>query len=183
MVGYLGDRVREILGSGSDFNVKLQYISNPDYLGGNAISVHKVMDWVQRDPIVLCMGDHLIEQKLVKQLLEGQTFNETLCIDYTPAQYHQVAEATKVTVDGAGCIKDIGKDLVYWDALDVGVFLLTENFFQALHELVQHRDTTIEITDVVRFLISQGHRFDTYNASGCFWIDVDTEEDLNIARM
>jgi len=183
VVGYLGDRLRETLGNGSDFNVKLQYISNPDYLGGNAISVHKVMDWVQRDPIVLCMGDHLIEQKLVKQLLEGQTFNETLCIDYTPAQYHQLAEATKVTVDSAGCIKDIGKDLVYWDALDVGVFLLTENFFQALHELVQHRDTTIEITDVVRFLISQGHRFDTYNASGCFWIDVDTEEDLNIARM
>jgi len=183
VVGYLGDRVRETLGSGSDFNVKLQYISNPDYLGGNAISVHKVMDWVQGDPIVLCMGDHLIEQKLVKQLLEGQTFNETLCIDYTPAQYHQLAEATKVTVDSAGCIKDIGKDLVYWDALDTGVFLLTENFFQALHELVQHRDTTIEITDVIRFLISQGHRFDTYNASGCFWIDVDTEEDLNIARM
>jgi len=183
VVGYLGDKVIEVLGSGSNFGVKLQYISNPDYLGGNAISVHKVMDWVQRDPIVLCMGDHLIEQKLVKQLLEGQTFNETLCIDYTPAQYHQLAEATKVTVDSAGCIKDIGKDLVYWDALDVGVFLLTENFFQALHELVQHRDTTIEITDVVRFLISQGHRFDTYNASGCFWIDVDTEEDLNIARM
>ncbi len=182
VVGYLGDRVRETLGSGSDFNVKLQYISNPDYLGGNAISVHKVMDWAQGDPIVLCMGDHLIEQKLVKQLLEGQNYNETLCIDYTPAQYHQLAEATKVTVDSAGCIKDIGKDLVYWDALDTGVFLLTHNFFQALHELVQHRGTDVEITDVIRFLVSEGHHFDTCNVSGCFWADVDTKKDLDLVR-
>ena len=85
-------------------------------------------------------------------------------------------------VDSSGCIKEIGKELVYWDALDTGVFLLTENFFQALQELVQHHGTDVEITDVIRFLISQGHRFDSCNASGCFWLDVDTEEDLNVAR-
>ncbi len=183
VVGYLGDKVIEALGSGSNFGVRLRYISNPDYLGGNATSVHKARDWAQGDPIALCMGDHLIEKELVKRLLDRQTFNETLCIDYTPAQYHQLAEATKVTVNSAGCIKDIGKDLACWDALDTGVFLLTENFFQALHELVHHLGTNIEITDVIRSLISRGHRFDTCNASGCFWMDVDTEEDLNMARM
>ena len=182
VVGYLGDQVIEVLGRGSRFGVKLQYISNFDYLGGNAISVYKARDWVQGDPVVLCMGDHIIEGKPVKCLLDRQVVNETLCIDYTPAQHHQLDEATKVTVDSAGCIKDIGKDLVYWDALDTGVFLLTENFFQALHELVHHLGTDIEISDVVRSLISRGHRFDTCNASGCFWMDVDTEEDLNKAR-
>ncbi len=183
VVGYLGDRVREILGSGSDFGIRLQYISNSDYLGGNAISVHKARDWAQGDPIVLCMGDHLIEEKLVKQLLDGQRYNETLCVDYMPAQHHQIAEATKVAVDGAGCIEAIGKDLVCWDALDTGVFLLTENFFQVLHKLVHHHGTDVEITDVIRSLINQGHRFDTCNVSGHFWLDVDTEEDLNVARM
>ncbi len=183
VVGYLGDKVEEALGNGSSFGARLQYISNSDYLGGNAISVHKARDWAQGEPIVLCMGDHLIEKTLVKRLLDRQTFNETLCIDYTPAQHHQLDEATKVTVDSAGYIKDIGKELVYWDALDTGVFLLTENFFQALDELVQRLGTDTAITDVVRFLISRGHRFDTHNASGCFWMDVDTEEDLTTARM
>ncbi len=182
VVGYLGDKVIEALGSGSDFGVKLQYISNSDYLGDNAISVYKARDWVQGDPIVLCMGDHIIEREPVKRLLDRQTFNETLCVDYTPAQYHQIAEATKVIVDNAGCIKDIGKDLVYWDALDTGVFLLTENFFQALQELVQNCGTNIEISDVIRFLTSQGHRFDTCNVSGCSWADVDTKEDLDLVR-
>ena len=183
VVGYLGDKVIEVLGNGSLFGVRLQYFFNSDYLGGNAVSAYKARDWAQGDPIALCMGDHLIEDKLVKQLLDSQTFNETLCIDYTPARHHQLAEATKVIVDSVGCIKGIGKDLIYWDALDTGVFLLTENFFGALDELIPCLGIDIEISDVIRFLISQGHRFDTCNASGCFWMDVDTEEDLNMARI
>ncbi len=182
VVGYLGDKVIEVLGDGSDFGVRLQYIYNTDYLGGNAISVYKAREWMQGEPVVLCMGDHLIEEKIVKRLMDRQTFNETLCIDYTPAQHHELAEATKVAVDTAGCIKDIGKELVHWDALDTGVFLLTENFFQALHEIIQYRGTDVEISDVNRFLVSRGHRFDTCDVSGCFWADIDTKEDLDLVR-
>ena len=117
-----------------------------------------------------------------KALLDRPVFNETLCIDYTPAHHHELAEATKVTVDSAGYIKNIGKDLVYWDALDTGVFLLTENFFRALQELVQCRGIDVTISDVTRFLVRRGHPFDTCDVSGCFWADVDTKEDLDMVR-
>ena len=183
VVGYLADKVMELLGDGSNFGVRLRYIFNPDYRGGSAISVYMARDWAQGNPFVLCMGDHLIEATPVRYLLDKQTFNETLCIDYTPARHHQLAEATKVSIDSAGCIKDIGKELAYWDAVDSGVFLLTENFFRALDKLVPKLGINIEISDVVRFLVSQGYRFDTCNVSGCFWVDVDTEEDLNVMRV
>lgn len=32
VVGYLGDKVIEVLGNGSNFGVRLQYIFNPDYM-------------------------------------------------------------------------------------------------------------------------------------------------------
>ena len=182
VVGYLGDSVIEALGNGDDFGVRLQYVYNSDYLGGNAISVYKAREWVQEDPAVLCMGDHLIDGKIIKRLLGMPAFNETLCIDCTPASHHDVAEATKVTVDSAGCIENIGKDLVYWDALDTGIFLLTENFFQALHELIQRRGTEVTISDVTRFLVGRGHLFNTCDVSGYFWADVDTKEDLDMVR-
>ena len=182
VVGYLGDKVIETLGSGSDFGVRLQYIYNSDYLGGNAISVYKAREWTQGEPVVLCMGDHLIDGEIVKRLLERPNFNETLCIDYTPACHHELTEATKVTVDSAGCIKNIGKDIIYWDALDTGVFLLTENFFQTLNELVQYYGPDVEVSDVIRFLVSRGHHFDTCDVSGCLWADVDTKEDLDMVR-
>jgi len=184
VVGYLGDKVEKELANGSRFGARLRYTFNADYLGGNAISVHKARDWARGERVILCMGDHLIERELVKRLLEDTTVtNETLCVDYTPAQHHEVAEATKVALDGTGCIENIGKDLVYWDALDTGVFLLTDNFFKALDELVNQYGVDVEISDVVRFLISQGYCFDTCDASGCFWLDVDTKEDLNMARV
>lgn len=182
VVGYLADKVTQALGDGSSFGVKLQYIFNPDYLGGNAISVYKAKDWAQGDPIVLCMGDHLIEPKLVRHLVDRLTLTETLCIDYTPAKHLQLAEATKVAVDSAGYISDIGKDLVYWNALDSGVFLLTENFFQALDELIPRLGIDIEISDVICFMVSRGHRFNTCSVSGYYWADVDTPEDLNVVR-
>ena len=182
VIGYLGDKIIEVLGDGNDFAVRLQYIDNSDYLRGNAVSVYKASEWVQGEPVILCMGDHLIDGEIVKRLLDRQAFNETLCIDYAPAHHHELAEATKVAVDSAGCIKDIGKDLAYWDALDTGVFLLTEAFFRALNELVQYRGTDVEISDVIRFLVSRGHRFDTCDVSGCFWADIDTKEDLDLVR-
>ena len=182
VVGYLGDSVIEALGNGDDFGVRLQYVYNSDYLGGNAISVYKAREWVQGEPVVLCMGDHLIDGKIIKRLLDRPAFNETLCIDCTPASHHDLAEATKVTVDSAGRIENIGKDLVYWGALDTGVFLLTENFFQALHELVQYHGTDVEISDVIRFLVGRGHHFDTCDVSGCLWADIDTKEDLARVR-
>ena len=138
---------------------------------------------MQEDQVLLCMGDHIIDGKPVKCLLDRQGINETLCIDFTPAQHHQLAEATKVTVDIAGCIMDIGKDLVYWDAQDTGIFLLTENFFRALEQLVYYLGNNTEISDVIRFLISQGYSFDTCNVSDYFWADVDTSEDLDLVRV
>ncbi len=183
VVGYLGDKIIDLVGNGLDFGVRLKYIYNSDYLGGNAISVFMAREWAQGEPVVLCMGDHLIERKMIKRLLDRQILSETLCIDYTPSNHHQLAEATKVIVDGAGCIKDIGKELVFWDAIDTGTFLLTKNFFKAIDELVQYHSINVEISDVIRFLISRGHSFDTCNVSGCSWADLDTEEDLNMARM
>ncbi len=182
VVGYLGDIVADELGNGSSFGVRLEYITNPDYLGGNAISAYKARDWAQGEPVVLCMGDHIIEAEMVRRLLDRQNLTETLCVDYAPASHHRIDEATKVTID-TGCIQDIGKDLVGWDALDTGIFLLTEDFFQALDELMRQSGTDVEMSDVIRYLIRRGHLFNTCDVSGCFWMDVDTEEELKLASI
>ena len=182
VVGYLGDKVIKELGDGSRFGVKLEYILNPDYLGGNAVSAQRARDWAKGEPIVLCMGDHLIEPKVTGQLVSALTLTETLCVDYSPAQHHELAEATKVHVDSAGYIKDIGKSLVSWNALDTGVFLLTRAFFQALDELARKLGIDTQMSDVVRFMVNRGDSFNTCSVSGDYWADVDTPEDLKMAR-
>ena len=78
----------------------------------------------------------------------------------------------------ASYITDIGKGLMKWDALDTGVFLITERFFQTTRQLIKNRGICIEKADVIRFMIEKSNNFNTCNVSGCFWIDIDTEEDL-----
>jgi len=182
VVGYLEDQIREALGDGSQFGVSLSYISNDDYLGGNAVSVHRAWEWAQGAPVILCMGDHLIEKALVSHLVESGATGETLCVDYNPGEYLDINEATKVALDGNDSITDIGKGLAHWDALDTGVFLLTSRFFQVLNKLVRCQRVDLEMCDVIWFLIEQGYRIGTCDVSGYFWIDVDAKDDLNTAR-
>jgi len=181
VVGYLADKVMRELGDGSQFDVKLKYILNCNYLDGTAISVRAAREWALGNPVVLCMGDHLIEANLLRRLLDRNNLNDTLCVDYAP-QPHKVEEATRVIVDTGGFIRSIGKGLDCWDALDTGVFLLTNTFFQALDELVWLCGNDIEIADAIRFLVDKGYHFQTCDVSGCLWADLDTEEDLKKVR-
>lgn len=178
VVGYLAGEVRRALGDGRHLGVRLEYILNRDYYGGNAISVGKVRAWAAGEPFVLCMGDHIIEPRMVSRLLQSSLITETLCVDFAPAEWHDLAEATNVVVDSFGYIRHIGKELDYWDALDTGVFLLTEKFLDATDELSPNLGSGIEISDVIRFMISRGNRFATCDVGASLWADIDTEEDL-----
>lgn len=183
VVGYLSDMVKALLGDGSRYGAEIQYIQNLDYFGGNAASLHKAMEWANEEPVVLCMGDHLIDRDLVKNLVEGENIDNTLCVDYNPSQPPRlVDEATKVVIDCNGCITDIGKDLVYWDAIDTGVFLLTDKFFQFLDELVALSGRGLEMNNAIQSFIDRRHNFYSCDVSGCVWMDIDNEEDLNMAR-
>ncbi len=178
VVGHLADEVRAALGDGRRFGVTLDYVLNPDYSGGNAISVHKVKPWANGEPFILCMGDHMIESGIVARLLDKSTLADMLGVDFTPAPQHHLAEATKVSVDTAGYIRHIGKGLSQWDALDTGVFLFTSKFLNAIDELSPEFGINLEISAVIRFMVSQGDQVATCDVSGFLWRDVDTEEDL-----
>ena len=182
VVGYLAGQVRAALGDGDRFGVRLDYILNLDYRAGNAISVRKAKHWAAGEPFVVCMGDHIIAPGFVCRLLDKAPSAETLCVDFAPGEHHQLAESTKVIVDDSGYIEHIGKELAYWNAVDTGVFLLTEKFLDAIDELIPELGIDIETGDVVQFLVNRGFRFATCDVSGSFWADVDTEEDLNFVK-
>ena len=182
VVGYLANEVRHNLGDGSQYGVSLHYVENPDYLGGNAISAWKAKSWTAGEPVVLCMGDHVIEPSVVWRLLSNKAITDTLCVERRSTHYHNIEEATKVALFEDGGIRDIGKELRQWDALDTGVFLLTEKFFNAVEELAQLYGNSVEMSDVIRFMVARGHRFNTCDVSSCFWMDIDVEEDLKLVR-
>jgi choline kinase len=183
IVGYLAKRIIKTLGDGSRFGVRLHYIFNKDYHAGNAISVYKAKEFINEEPFILCMGDHVIKRDLIKRLLNRKIICNTLCIDLDISKHLNTEEATKVTLDRYGYIEELGKHVKHWDAVDTGVFLLTQDFFKALNEMMPTYGKTIEISDVVCHLVKHGYHFRTCDVTGCFWADVDTAEMLEAVEV
>ena len=77
VVGYLAEEVRRNLEDGSQHGVNLSYVDNPDYLGGNAISAWKAKSWTAGEPVILCMGDHLIEKNAIRRLLSNKVITDS----------------------------------------------------------------------------------------------------------
>lgn len=180
IVGHLNQEVETALKT-YGFNANISFVYNPDYLGGNALSVSAAARWSQGEPFVLCMGDHIVENSFIEYFLAKNVFADTLGIDYYPGNYHVIDEATKVAVDEEQKIRRIGKNLCEWNAIDTGVFLLGANFIKTVHELIPQMGIDVEISDVIRTMIARGRPFFTRDMSGKFWKDVDTPEDLQSA--
>ncbi len=56
VVGYRARQVTEALQSWAPRDCSLEFVHNPDYEGGNALSLRAARDFVGDDPFVLCMG-------------------------------------------------------------------------------------------------------------------------------
>jgi len=142
------------------------------------MSVLITKDWLQREPFVLCMGDHIIEEGLVNRLLAVPTIQDTLCVDSAPEYCPDVNEATKVQTDSSGFIKRIGKGLKRWDAIDTGVFLLTYRFIETTAKLISMTNMNVGISEVIQTMITSSKRFASCDVTGLHWADMDTQEDI-----
>ncbi len=178
VVGYKAEMVKNALRDVESPDLSITYIYNPYFHKGNAMSVLIARDWLQREPFVLCMGDHVIEEGLVNRLLAVPTIQDTLCVDSAPEYCPDVNEATKVQTNSSGLIVRIGKGLHLWNAIDTGVFLLTRAFIETTAKLISMTNMNIGISEVIQAMITSGRRFATRDVTGLYWADMDTQEDL-----
>lgn len=177
VVGYRGEMIAEEIGDGSRYGLEVSYAPNPCYKGGNGTSIYAARPFLTDEAFVLAMADHMIAPSLLRKLLDTGAIDDTLCVDRAAKAPPQVKDATKVWVNDAGRITQIGKDLERWNAIDTGVFLFTPCILSVVAELMQERDGCCTVTDAVRRLISQ-KGVQACDVSGVFWMDVDTVADL-----
>jgi choline kinase len=171
VVGFEADSVKNCLGNGSKYGVRINYAINEEWERENATSILKAERLVD-EKFLLVMGDHVFTPDIIKGILrvEGDLVVAT---DSDP-RYVDVGEATKILIK-AGEIKGIGKGLRKFNAVDTGIFLCSKNIFPVVKECVKHRRE--EWSDSVREY-AKSHRVVSYDASASFWFDVDTEKDL-----
>ena len=173
VTGYEGKRLQTYLKSlARERGLKITCLENPDWTRENGLSVLKAREFL-REPFLLLMGDHLIEEKTLKRLMETGPFEDgiRLVVDRRCEDaLVDMADATKVRLEGPRVVQ-IGKDLKDYDALDTGIFLCTPAIFDAIEKSIQKFNDS-SLSGGVRVLADRG-RVATLEMEGDFWIDID----------
>ena len=180
MVGHESYKVVYAL---KDVYPALTFIFNQWHQGDNATSIFAARDFVMGEPFVVCMGDHAISPNIVKTLVLEHNDGNILCVDSATSNPSQISDATRVRLDADDCILDIGKELMDWDAVDTGVFMMNDNVFPCIERLMTKQGKKVTISDVVIEMRRAGLPFRRCDVSGMFWADVDTPEDYHSVEM
>ena len=177
VVGHQADRIVESLLQWQPPGLRFGFIRNPEFDGGNGVSVRAARQFVGRDDFVLSMGDHVFDADVVSRIVSASSSPAMLAVDSVASTGDQLGDATKAFVDRDGYLTQIGKQLKHWNALDIGVFRFQPSVFDAFDQLYERHGSELELTWVMRYLIAQPRGVTTYDVKGLFWSDIDTEED------
>ena len=176
VVGYRGKLIKDYI---EKIYPKINFSYNDDYDGDNALSVFAASSFIDNEPFVLTMGDHLISPSIITTLLSKSVINRTLCVDSEASNTAQISDGTKVMADSEGRIIKIGKNIKNWQSIDTGVFMMDAEVLDNISQLMVSKGKKVAISEVVQHMADNGRHFQTCDVSGQFWADVDTEEDHN----
>lgn len=181
ITGHQGEYLERWVGNGSRYGLKVQFIFNPHYRMGNALSVYAARHFSKDEPIILSMADHMVSPDLLAPLLDVQGKYSALAVDFD-FSLRQMEEGTRVLVEEHGSITSIGKNLEHWNGIDAGVFRFWPDIFEAIDQELSEEREQYELSHAVTRLINEGGTLQACDVSGSFWHDVDTWEDLVYVR-
>ena len=181
VTGYLGHTIRRYFGDGSRLKVTIRYAQNPSYHKGNATSLAAAQEILRNDEIfILSMADHLMSRYIMERALWHMDRQPLLCVDLKTLHSFKVKDATKVLVGSDGYIEDIGKAIPSWNGLDTGLFLLNNTIFDVINQM-KKTTNPLTLSRCVKQMIKNRTLW-ACDVSGLFWLDIDTWEDLALAR-
>ncbi len=180
VTGYQAARVEAHVRSlAAGRGIELEIVRSDQWMRGNGSSLLAAETAVAERCIVL-MADHLTPPSFLRQLSREpiEDVAGLLVVDRDLASVHDLAEATKVRLDGTRIVAT-GKELDQFDAIDTGVFAFDQRVFGALRST--EAAGACELSAAVQRLADAG-LMRAVAGDGSFWCDVDTPEDLAFAR-
>ena len=182
VTGYDAEKIEDFLLEVSDRRrVPIRVIRNHEWQEGNGSSLLKARDVIDGE-FVLLMADHIVDQGVVERVIERGLQGDTVVLAADsrigPSPWVDSLEATRLRTNGDRII-EIGKGLETYDSYDTGVFLCSQEFFEAADESRKGGDASV--TGAVRQSARLG-RAKVVDIQGLAWIDVDTRRDADLAK-
>lgn len=180
VTGYREEQVRNGLRGASSRGARLSFVTNSRFQDGASLSLRAARAACGDEPFLLVMSDHLLSATLLRRLLRagrasgaGQSF---VASDGGARDQAYIDEATKLAIDGEGCVTAIGKQLGTWTSLDTGAFYVAPEAWEAVDSVAEDCELSVIFGELARRRMLRAA-----DVSGAFWYDVDTADDLAAA--
>ncbi len=180
IIGETGDEVREAVGDGSKWGVKVSWIPQEAPLGlAHCVLIAK--EFLEDDDFVMFLGDNMLELELASMV--HQFMNDRN--DYSLSCRVLLKKVEDPSFFGVGVINDDGQvtELIEKpkeppsDLALVGVYFFTDAIHDAALSISPSKRGELEITDAIQWLIDNGHVVDHDILDG-WWIDTGKKDPL-----
>jgi choline kinase len=181
VVGYESRRmtaqVKELIPSG----LSAAFIENRNWKKQNGISLLTAADRVSK-PFLLTMSDHLFDDEIVDQLLDSSNSDFlNVGVDRKIDSIFDLEDAMKVLTDG-NTVRDIGKNLNDYNAIDIGLFVCPLEIFDYVERAKSLRgENDCSLADVVRVMAGDD-KVRAVDIGEAWWQDIDTPQMLRHAE-
>lgn len=174
VTGYRSDELRSTLSEYGNLNAKLTFVENERWNRPNGLSVLAASEHLKRNYLLL-MADHLLAPEILASMaaVDLREKEVVLAIDRKLESIYDMDDATKVVIEGDR-IREIGKELIDFNAIDTGVFSCSNALVQSLRTVeALQGECNCSLTSGVKALASLG-RFRGFDIGDAWWQDVDT---------
>jgi glucose-1-phosphate thymidylyltransferase len=175
VVGDTAPEIREAVGDGSRWGVKITYLPQEAPLGlAHAVKISQ--DFIGDDRFVMFLGDNVIQggiSTLIRQF-ESSDCNSQIVLTRVahPQQYGVAVLKNGAIVRLVEKPRDPPSDLAL-----VGIYMFDHNVFEAVNTIKPSWRNELEITDAIQYLVDHGYAVHPYIHTG-WWIDTGAPGDM-----
>lgn len=176
IVGDTQAEIRQAVGNGSKFGLKVTYIPQEAPLGlAHAVKIAE--DFMGKDDFVMYLGDNLLAegiQKFVAEFKKNRPTSQILLTKVPNPSSFGVAE-----LYSNGKVKRLEEKpkKPKSDLALVGVYLFDNTIFKAVNAIKPSKRGELEITDAIQYLIDKKYTVNPHIVTG-WWKDTGKLEDL-----
>jgi 1L-myo-inositol 1-phosphate cytidylyltransferase / CDP-L-myo-inositol myo-inositolphosphotransferase len=173
VAGHARDKVEPFV---AERGLDVELVASDDFSGGNGSSA-LVGGRVAGTRFLVTKAHHVVEPAAVRQLLACDA-PLAAAVDSDP-QYCDVAEATKVRLDGRAVVA-VERQLEELDAVDAGMFVCDAELLPVAECAPADGDRSWN--GIGRRCLAEGHEIRAVDLRGAFWLDVETGKEARRAE-